>query len=203
VVILIAATVAGALWFSSQNPGGSAQPIGEPANSPPPFAAEPTGCLVPGQDLQMLLATQKQAPHTTTGAVEFSAALLRWLYQYPNPTAKDSAVAQPKVVASTSPFDLVETFSGNPNTSNSLVPNDTDFYLTTTISKYLVESYTDGSASVTVNGVVHVNGALNPQLVIATTYALIWEQNAWRVVSSSRPEPGRLASVGKAFTGGC
>jgi len=201
--ILIAATVAGALWFTSQNRDGTAQPTSEPASSSAPVAAEPTGCLVPGQDLQMLLDTQKQAPHSTTGAVEFAAALLRWSYQHPNPPRNDAAVAQSSIIAAGSRVDVVGALRDNPNASNGLVPNDTDYHLSTVISRYLAESYTDGEATVTVNGVVYVNGAINPQLVLGTTYTVTWEQDAWRLSTVSTPEPGRLAVAGKPFTAGC
>ncbi|MEO8093663.1 MAG: hypothetical protein ABI632_01895 [Pseudolysinimonas sp.] len=200
--LLVAAAIAVTLWYTSQHPATPAAPTSAPTTSAAP-AAEPTGCLVPGQDVQMLLDTQKKAPHSTTGAVEFAAALLRWLHQYPNPSTEDAAIAQREVMASTSDYDLVEALKDNPNTSNALVPNDTDYHLTTGINNYLVESYSDSAASITLNGTVFVNGAINPQLVIATTYALVWEKDAWRVDSSSRPEPGRLAAVGKPFTGGC
>jgi len=201
--ILIVATVAGAVWFSSQNRSGTAQPTSEPASSPPPAAAEPTGCLVPGQDTQMLLEAQKQAPHTTTGAVEFAAALLRWSYQHPNTSMNDAEIAQYSIIAGGSRVDVVGALKDNPNASNGLVPNDTDYHLSTVISRYLMESYTDAEATVTVNGVVYVNGAINPQLVLGTTYTLTWEQDAWRLSTVSTTEPGRLAVAGKPFTAGC
>ena len=201
--ILIAATVAGALWFTSQNRDGTAQPTSEPASSSAPVAAEPTGCLVPGQDLQMLLDTQKQAPHTRTGAVEFAAALLRWFHQHPNPSIEDGTTAQSSIIASSSSGDIVASIRNTPNSSNGLVPNDIDYHLSTVISRYLMESYTDAEATVTVNGVVYVNGAINPQLVLGTTYTVTWEQDAWRLSTVSTPEPGRLAVAGKPFTAGC
>ena len=83
-------------------------------------------------------------------------------------------------MASTTAYDLVDALKDDPNTSNALVPNETDYHLTTTINNYLVELYTDSAATVTVNGTVVVNGAMNPQLVIATTYSMVWEGDRWR-----------------------
>ncbi|CAN5356774.1 hypothetical protein BH09ACT5_BH09ACT5_05370 [soil metagenome] len=194
-------TIAGSLWYQSQASGGRG-----PRLKPTTSAIEApgaTGCLVAGQDVQMLLGTKGQAAQTPAGAAEFAAALLRWFHQYPNPTGDAAKVAQQEVLASTATYDPVAGLANNPNTSLALVPNGTAYHVTTTHGEYLVEAFDDTSARVLVGGAVVVDGQADPQLELAVDYTIVWEGGAWRFESARRADRSRLAVVGTNFTNGC
>lgn len=191
---------------------GSARTTG-PTNSPtttssPSADAAPTGCLGGrGRDAAMLLAAQKAAPHTTSGAVELATAMVRWSFRYPGTSIEDAQTISDAIISSTASAsfkDLAGTAAQNPNTSGGAVPDGTPFYLSTANGVWHVESSSADAVAVSIGAVYVVNGAVSPQLRSSTTFSLVWERGAWRVKSGSIDRTTEdLFRIGEAFTGGC
>ncbi|MEO6116347.1 MAG: hypothetical protein ABIP33_08190 [Pseudolysinimonas sp.] len=171
-------------------------------------SARPTGCLGGrNRDAAMLLAAQKDAPHTESGAVDLASAMVRWSFRYPGTSVPDAQTISDAIIspeASASFRDLAGTAAQDTNTSGGAVPDGTPFYLTTANGVWHIESSTVNAVSVSVGAIYVINGAVSPQLKSSTTFSLVWESGAWRIKSGSIDRTTEeLFSIGNAFTGGC
>lgn len=170
--------------------------------------AAPTGCLGgKTRDAAMLHAAQKAAPHTSSGAVEFAAALVRWTFRSPvaSPAEADE-VSQFAIAsdASASFKDLAAQVASNPNPSGGMVPDGTPWYLSTIPGVWNLESYAGDTATVTIGTAYVVNGALSPTLRASSTFTVKWENGGWHLLSGEyRRTTQELFSIGTPFTGGC
>ncbi|WP_448002717.1 hypothetical protein [Agromyces bauzanensis] len=166
---------------------------------------DPAGCLGgDARDARMVLAAQDEAPHTSSGAVEFATSLLRWMHQYPVPAATDVSAVEASVLASDSPYDLSAAYDGGPNTSGALVSDGTPFFLSTVPGVWNLESYGKDRATVTVGAGVVINGELHPTFRMAKTYTLVWEGGHWTFDQASLDRTTEeLFSIGTPYTGGC
>jgi hypothetical protein len=206
IVGLIVAFVAINLNQHPAHPEASNTPT--PTRTQPPAEAAPSGCLGgPDRDAAMLLAAQKAAPHTTTGAIEVAAAMVRWSFRYPSPsTAEDNQISAAIISDSaTAAFrDLAGASQKNPNLSGGAVADGTPFYLSTAPGVWYLESHSKDAATVSIGAGYVVDGALSPQLRSSTTFSLVWERGAWRIKSGSITRTTEdLFQIGTPFTGGC
>ncbi|GAA1062031.1 hypothetical protein [Agromyces bracchium] len=204
----IALTVAGGVWITDRwnADGDHAAPMtSDDATATPTFDADPTGCLGGGsRDAAMVLAAQDQAPHTSNGAVEVAAAVLRWMHQYPVPSVDDIDQFEQQLVASSSPYDLASAYADDPNTSGSLVPDGTPFHLSTVPGVWHLESYSDVDAVVTVGAGLVIDGELHPTFRMAKTFTLTWADDGWQFDEASLDRTTEeLFAIGTPFTGGC
>lgn len=206
VVAIIMALVAVNLNQHPARPEVSNTPT--PTRTQPPADAAPTGCLGGhDRDAAMLLAAQKAAPHTTTGAIEVAAAMVRWSFRYPSPSiAEDEQISAAIISKSASPEfrDLAGASQKNPNLSGGAVADRTPFYLSTSPGVWYLESHSKNSATVSIAAGYVVDGALSPQLRSSTTFTLLWQDGAWRIKSGSITRTTEdLFQIGTPFTGGC
>jgi hypothetical protein len=187
-------------------PASSAAPT-EPASTSAADPA-PTGCLGGEiRDAAMVLAAQKAAPHTSNGAVEVAAALVRWAYQYPYPSASDADQVSEAIVSSQAPAnfrDLAAFYASNPNVSGGLVPDGVNYSMSTVPGVWHLESYSGDSAEVSIGTGLIEDGALSTTLRASATVALTWEDGMWKSggLGATRTTE-ELYSIGAAFTGGC
>ena len=169
---------------------------------------EPTGCLGgPGRDAAMLLAAQAAAPHTTNGAVELAAAMVRFTFRDPAVTADEAAQVEPTLFASTATpqfRDLTGALPEGQNNSSGVVPNGTPFYLSTVPGVWHVESAEPDRVEVSIGAGYVIDGELSAQLRSSSTLSLVWEDSAWKLDSGSISRTTQdLYAIGTTFTGGC
>jgi len=174
-------------------------------STPSPDVVDPTGCIAgAGVDAAMVLAAQDAAPQTQEGAVEFAAALMRWMHRYPNAAREDAAQLDAAVLASSSAYSLAAAVADDPNTSAGLVPDGTPFQTTTRLGEWYVESYAGDTATVSISLGLVIEGELHPQFRLAKTFALVWENGHWTFDAASLPRTTEeLAAIGETFTEGC
>lgn len=207
-IIVVAVLVVVAVVVFTR-PSGNDQPISSPAATSTAAAdggEAPTGCLGGDKrDAAMVLAAQKAAPDTSAGAVEFAAAMQRFLYQYPYPSADDAAAASKTVMAKDAETrDLAAFFATNPNISGGLVPDGQTYYRSTIPGVWHLESYSNDQAVVSIGTGVVVDGKLNTTIRGSITVTVVWEDGAWKFLTSSGTRTTEdLYSVGTAFTAGC
>lgn len=206
-VIVFSAIIA-VLTLTVWNPGGStptAAPTETTSSTPAPDA-EPTGCLGGDQrDAAMVLAALASAPHTSNGAIEVATAFVRWLNQYPYPTADDIAAIEIGAIASTAPTkDIAGFFAGNPNLSGGLVPDGTDYYLSTLPGVYYLEAAAADKVTASIGTALVIDGELTSTIKGSITVTVTWEDNGWKFVSSEGTRSTEeLYSIGRPYTGGC
>jgi len=169
----------------------------------------PTGCLG-GQDRNaaMVLTAQSEAKHTTYGAVEVATAFTRWLWQYPYPSTADSNTVSDSIMAASAPegyTDLAGAYvAAGDDLTNGTVDAGTPFHVSTTNGLWRVsEESTADRVVVTLAAGYVVDGALSPTLSTVGGYAMVWENDTWRIESSVVPNEDLLASGGNRYTGGC
>ena len=203
--VILAGLIAYALYAVA-----TTQPVAEPTPEPTTSAATPvdvapTGCLGgESRDAEMLLAADGAAPHTTNGAVEFATAYVRWMHQFPNPSADDAAKAKAVFAASNDDFDLVGYLDGKPNLSGGVVEDGRTFYSSTVPGVWDVESESDDKVTVSIGTAFVVDGRLSASLRGSITVTVVWEDGAWRFESSEGTRTTEdLFSTGTGFTGGC
>ena len=163
----------------------------------------PMGCLG-GSDssLKMLLETQEQAPHNSTGAVEFVASLVRWAIKYPLASGDEADTVQTRVVAPTNSFpgtvrDSIESYE------SSVVAPGTPYHLSTLPGVWLLEAGARDQYTVTVGAAYVVAGEITKYRV-AATYTVVWVDDAWRVSGAEQLRSTEdLFAAGTTFTGGC
>jgi len=186
-----------------------------PTNSPKPTTttsqsadAAPSGCLGgTSRNAAMVIAAQKAAPHTTNGAVEVATALVRWTFRSPIFNAQEANEVRDKIIASsaTPEFkDLAGGAASNPNNSGGVVPDGTNFYLSTAQGVWYIESATSNEVKVSIGAAYVINGAVSPQLRSSSTVDMVWETGGWHAKSGSITRTTEdLFKIGTGFTGGC
>lgn len=213
VVVVVALVIAAVFVFA--RPNGGDQPDSSTAataatsttSTVAPIGEEaPTGCLGGDErDAAMVIAAQKASPKTSSGAVEFAAAMQRFLYQYPYPSADDATLASNTVIAKDAETrDLAAFFATNPNISGGLVPDGETYYRSTIPGVWHLESYSNDQAVVSIGTGVVVAGELKTTVRGSITVTVVWEDGAWKFLTSSGTRTTEdLYSVGTAFTAGC
>jgi len=169
---------------------------------------KPTGCLGGKErDAAMVLAAQKAAPHTSSGAVEFAAALVRWTFRSPVAAPVEADEVSRFAIASDASGafkNLAAQIEGTPNPSGGMVPDGKPWYLSTVPGVWNLESYAGNTATVTIGSAYVVDGALSPTLRASSTFTLKWENGGWHLLSGEyRRTTQELFSIGTPFTGGC
>lgn len=222
--LITAAVVLGALVaFLVTRP--SAQATATPTTSPtttpastttttttaaPPVdtGAAPTGCLGgSGRNLAMIVATQKKAPHSAYGAVEFAASFYRWVMQYPTPTTDQVAAAAGTAISAAPAANVSNLASAYAERGDHLidtVPAGTPFFLSTRGGKWLVdESSTNDRVIVHVMAPYVINGTVSTTDALGEGFVVVWENDAWRVQEALKPNTSAVETGGTFFTGGC
>lgn len=219
VVVVAAAALILALVFVKAPAPGSTRSTSTPAVTPsvpvpaqtlmvtpdPVADAAPTGCLGgPERNADMVLATVEKAPHTSNGAVEVAASLVRWISQSAIPSGDDVQRIQEAVLASGSAIDLEGAMVPGADMSNGSIPAGTPFYLSTAPGVWDVESSGESTVTVAIGTGFVVNGALSPTQRGSATMTMQWENDHWTLLSSGGSRtPADLFASGTAFTGGC
>ena len=208
VVVVAALVVAGIVL--GQRPGAAPAPTpsGAPSSSSsaPTADIEPTGCLGgKTRDAAMVLAARSAAPQTSNGAIEVGTAFVRWLNQYPYPSAADIAAVQGAALSATSPTkDIAAFFETKPNLSGGLVPDASPYFLSTVPGVYYLESAASTEVTASIGTGLVVDGALSPTLRGSITVTMKWEDGGWKFVSSKGTRTTQeLYSIGRPFTAGC
>ncbi len=170
--------------------------------------AAPTGCLGgTNRDNTMLLTAQKEAPHSTTGAIEVAAALVRWTFRSPLFSVADANEISSKVISKGATADfrnLATAAANNQNNSGGVVADGTSFYLSTANGVWHIESTSPDKVTVSIGAVYVIGGAVSPQLRSSTTVAMVWEDGSWRALSGSITRTTEeLFRIGTPFTKGC
>ena len=168
----------------------------------------PTGCLG-GQDrnVNMVLAAQADAKHTTYGAVETATAFYRFIWQYPYPSAEDANTVSSEVMAADAPEsfkDIAGTYSSTDDLTTGDVEPGTPFHLSTTNGLWLVaQDSTADRVTVDIAAGYVVNGELSPTKVTAQAFVMVWEGDAWHVEKGEQPDAEKLGAGGNRYAGGC
>ena len=198
--VVVVALVGGvAAWYQA-NPKASS-PAATPAATNG-AAAIPNGCLAgSSNEAAGLLKAQKEAPHSEAGAVGLAAAVLRWIAQYPRPSAGDGATVSTAILARGA-TGTVANLAANMAAAKPL-PGVTSGSLNFADGRYVVEEATPDMVRVTVGGAEVRNGKPTNQK-ISSTITLVWEDGAWKVRSDGNDrELDDLLATGSAFSGGC
>jgi len=209
VVVVLAAVVVIALRVYS--PGDDVEGAGGPAASPqaPPEEAEQSAAPVSGclggdtRDAAMVQAAQQAAGHSETGAVEVSAAFVRWLNQYPYPA--DAGQVQQTAISATAPTrDLVAFFETEPDLSGGLVAANEPYWLSTVTGVFHVESSEPDAVTASIGTALVRDGELSPSLKGSITVTVSWEDGRWVFVRSEGTRTTEdLFAIGAPFSGGC
>ena len=209
VVVVIAAVVVIAVrvYSSDSEPGGAGSSDPRESESPAPVepsAAAVTGCLGGEQrDAAMVRAAQDAADQSEVGAVEVSAAFVRWLNQYPYP-ADAEQVQQSALSAEAPTRDLVAFFSTEPDLSGGLVPEEEPYWLSTVSGVYFVESADADAVTASIGTALVRDGELSPTLKGSITVTVSWEDGRWTFVRSEGTRTTEdLFAIGTPFSGGC
>lgn len=209
IVIIAALIVAAFILGAARN--GTATSGGKPTatRSATPNAVadrEPTGCLGGTErTAAIILAAQRLAPRSSNGAVEVAAAFTRWIQRFPYPSATDAAVVSSDVLASKSfTRDLPMYLSAAPDLSGGIVPQDTNFYMSTIPGVWHLESSAGDKAVVSIGTGFVINGELSTTLRSSITVTLVWQSSKWKIADAvGQRTTENLYSVGTAFTKGC
>lgn len=223
-VVIVA--VAGGIVYTSTRPpstpnaGTSGTPTSSPsASTPAPSGSSgagdgeddvaPTGCLGGlDRNAAMVLAAQKSAKHTTSGAVEVAAAFYRFLWQYPYPPAQDVDTVGSSVIAGTATHAWKDIAAGyaaaGDNPTQGYLSAATPFHVSTTNGLWRVaETSTADRVNVeTAVGYV-VDGELSPTKVAGIGLVVVWQDDSWHVESGSQIDQAKLAAGGNRYTAGC
>ncbi len=152
----------------------------------------------------MLIAAQESAGHSTTGAIEFATAYVRWIHQYPNPSAQDAEAAKVTFASSIQDFDLIGYLATQPNLSGGLVENGRTFYSSTVPGVWFVESESADEVTVSIGTAFVVDGQLSASLRGSITVTVVWEDGAWRFLDSEGTRTTEeLFEIGESFAEGC
>ena len=171
-----------------------------------PQSAEPTGCLGGRErNAKMVLAARSAAPHTSNGAIEVATSFVRWLNQYPYPTAGDITEVQGAAISARAQTkDIGAFFATNPNLSGGLVADNTPYFLSTVPGVYHLESTAPDEVTASIGTALVVDGALSSTMKGAIAVTVRWEDGGWKFVSSKGTRTTQeLYSIGQPFTSGC
>lgn len=208
VVVLAAVTVIAVRVYSSgpdpdgvDRSGTDATPAPAPVE---PSASAVTGCLGGEQrDAAMVSAARESAEHSEAGAVEVSAAFVRWLNQYPYP--EDAEQLQQSAMSADAPTrDLVGFFATDPDLSGGLVGAGEPYWLSTVSGVYYVEAAEPDLVTASIGTALVRDGELSPSLKGSITVTVSWEDGQWAFVRSEGTRTTEdLFSIGTPFSGGC
>ncbi len=193
---------------SSVTPAPEASGAASGAGDDDPGVA-PTGCLG-GLDRNstMFLSAQKEAPHTTYGAVEVATAFYRFIWQTPFPQPGELASVSDSIIsssaASSSFKDLAGSYASVPDITGGVVPRGSQFHLSTTnwLWAFSPDSTSDNVVVHIATGYV-IDGALSPTKVAGIGFQMTWSDGAWHVVAGALLDQTLITSGGVRFTGGC
>ncbi len=209
-IVVIAALTTAAFIFGT-SPSGRSAPTATPAgtHSASPNATadrEPTGCLGGAErTAATVLAAQRLAPHSSNGAVEVAAAFTRWIQRFPYPSAADADVISRDVLARKSfTSDLPKYLSAAPDLSGGVVPQGTNYYMSTIPGVWQLESSSADRAVTSIGTGFVINGELSTTLRSSITVTLVWQDGKWRIADAvGQRTTENLYAVGTAFTKGC
>lgn len=215
-VLLASSVIALAAFYLFPRPTSPRPPAAASSSAAPSTSASrddtaetaPTGCLGGQQrDPDMVLAAQRQAPHTAYGAVEVAAAVFRWGLRYPYPSQDEVRAVRPVLApatASKQEADLARSYRGpyQPPTSQKL-PDGTPYYVTTANGSWLIGTgSTTERVSVQVETHPVVDDAYSTSTVILQ-FDLRWIDGSWYLHNLARADAQALANGGTTFTSGC
>ena len=212
-ILVGALIIAGAVYIGSQ--ADTAAPTAEPATpiasstpspSTVPVETEPTGCLGgDARDAAMVLTAQQDAPHTSSGAVDFAASFVRWIQRFPYPAADDAAAVGDSAMARESfTDDLVSYLAAGPDLSGGIVAPGDEYYMSTIPGVWVIEAASNDRVEVTIGSAFVVNGALSATLKSSITVVAVWEDGQWKIADANGTRTTEaLYSVGRPFTEGC
>ncbi|MBT2497463.1 hypothetical protein J7E45_17800 [Microbacterium sp. ISL-59] len=208
--VVAAAVVVGVVVWAQRPTDDTATPpaTAEPSATPGASDELVTGCLAEGQGIDMLLATQKAAPHSEVGAVEFATAATRWLKRWPWPSADEYQTSIEQSWDSDHAFAQGEydALVAGPNASGGIVAEGTPFRLTAAVGRWYVDSYDGDTAQVSVGLSYVIGEAVSPLYRSAGTYNLDWTEDGWKITSI---EPKHTVQdlfddgLGSPYAGGC
>ena len=175
-------------------------------SSPPPATAAPagvaSGCIVgPDNSTEALLLAQQEAPHTTEGATDLAGQILKWINQFPRPSSVQVEQALESLGAS-SADESVTTLAAQLSELRTDVPS---FSTSLDEGGYAVLEEQSDLVRVSVYGAAERYENDPEAGAAAATYTLIWEDDMWRILSSSAGAQSyeQMAATGTPFTGGC
>jgi hypothetical protein len=130
---------------------------------------------------------------------------MRYLYQYPYPTADGAKqVSEAAVSKDAETKDLAAFFAGKPNVSGGLVEDGKDYYRSTIPGVWYLESFSGDEVVVSIGSGVVLDGALDTTMRGSITFTVVWQDGAWKFVSSAGTRTTEdLYSIGTPFTEGC
>lgn len=176
-LIAATATAVWALTRPADNGGGDPQTADPTTPSAVPVDNGPAdGCLGGADPTTAVTAAQESAPLTPGGAAAFSATFLRWLMQYPRPTADlestGAGVATSSALESVLASELATSEGG-------LVAEGAQARATTLGQRYEVVSFSQDEAVVaTTIGLVDARGGEEPAETVAFI-KLVSEDGRW------------------------
>lgn len=203
--LIVAALIAYAIFAIATN-RSTPQATQTPSTShSAPVDAAPTGCLGGAEhDVSMLLEAAATAPHTTSGAVEFATAYVRWMHRFPNPTADEALQAKDVFSSANGDFDLVAYLATQPNLSGGIVEDGRPFHSSTVPGVWYLESAAEDEVTVSIGTGFVIDGQLSASLRGSITVTVVWEGDSWRFDTSDGTRTTEdLFTIGTPFIGGC
>ena len=219
-VILVAA-ISGGVAYNATRPDTRPVPLTSPttATSTPKATSSitdladdvaPTGCLGGlDRNLDMVLAAQESAKHTTYGAVEAATAIYRWLWQYPTPPKSESDVVGADIISVAAPEvwrDVTAQYESDfwLQKISEYKTRDGEFHTSSTNGLWRVtEQSTVDEVNVELSLGTVIDGALSPTSSTVSGFTMVWESGGWHLKSGFGVDETRLLSGGTQFTGGC
>jgi hypothetical protein len=195
---LVAVVIAGVIIFQAQQhpTAASSHATPAPSRSASPSSSGDTsspgvvsGCLAEGQSLDMVLATQKKAPHTPEGAVEVATALMRWAARWPAPSVDEYQAVTDAMWVESKPFnrDDYNTQVAGKNLTGGIVPDNTDYYLTPTLGFWAVNEYSRDTATVSIALTYNISRAVSPVYKAANGFQMVWTDHGWKATRIAVP----------------
>jgi hypothetical protein len=206
VVIAVIATLATNAAKAPTTPGASPSESPSASASPTAVDAAPTGCLGgKNRNGEMVLTASTTSAHSTNGGIEAAAAFVRWLNQYPYPDKADIQMVESDAVSTNAPTkDIAGFFATEPNLSGGLVPDRTEYYLSTLPGVYHLESSSTDKVVATIGTALVIKGAMSTSLKGSITVTVVWDNDVWKFVSSKGTRTTEdLFAIGRPFTAGC
>jgi hypothetical protein len=209
-IVIIAALITAAFILGGAR-RGTVTPVAAPtrSGSAGPSATadrEPTGCLGGAERAAAtVVAAQRLAPHSSNGAVEVAAVFTRWIQRFPYPSAAEAGVISKNVLASKSfTSNLTEYLSAGPDLSGGIVPQGTNYYMSTIPGVWHLESAAADRVVASIGTGFVIDGELSTTLRSSITVTLDWQDGKWKIADAvGQRTTENLYSVGNAFTKGC
>lgn len=204
-ILVLAAIVGVSIWYQRNPSQSTVVPVSSAPAAPTAVAGGefPNGCLA-GKDTSVdaLIAAQKKAPQTEAGAVGLAAAFMRWATQYPFPSTTDGE----KLLATMASTQADPSILQIPSNIAQNKPRDgwASGGVSFAEGRYLVENSSQDRVIVTVGGQRIKNGLPIPDNKVLGTFALVWEENVWKLQSSLEARTDQNLFVdGTSLAGGC